>query len=211
MSLYFGCLSVSFMTLIHAFWFVALAVADRIAIWPLLPICLAMDSTWFSPTSFVVTWLTNTLRASGATSESIPTILIPFCAACLRAGATALGSLPAMMIAVGFCWAIELMSGTCDDAPASVEPWMRSLPPSSLAASTTPECSNSSYGLPSCFGIDTIFRPFGIGADGLAPASAFEDAWVEPPEFELESFLGEPHAAATRASAATSTDASSRR
>ena len=53
------------MTLIHAFWFVALAVADRIAIWPLLPICLAIDSTWFSPTSFVVTWLMNTLRASG--------------------------------------------------------------------------------------------------------------------------------------------------
>jgi hypothetical protein len=37
------------MTLIHAFWLVALAVAERIAIWPLLPICLAIDSTWFSP------------------------------------------------------------------------------------------------------------------------------------------------------------------
>jgi hypothetical protein len=49
-----------------------------------------------------------------------------------------------MMIASGFCWTIELMIGTCDDAPASVEPWMRSLPPSSLSASWTPECSNSS-------------------------------------------------------------------
>ena len=123
------------MTLIHAFWFVALAVADRIAIWPLLPICLAIDSTWFSPTSFVVTWLMNTLRASGATSESIATTLMPRWAACLRAGATAFGSLPAMMIAFGFCWTIELMSGTCDDAPASVEPWMRLLPPSSFSAS----------------------------------------------------------------------------
>src|SRR4029078_414006 len=122
MSLYFGCLSVSFMTLIHAFWFVALAVADRIAIWPLLPICLAIDSTWFWPTSFVVTWLMNTLRASGATSESIATTLIPRWAACLRAGATAFGSLPAMMIALGFCWTIEVMSRPCDDAPASLHP-----------------------------------------------------------------------------------------
>ena len=95
-------------------------------------------------TSSVVTWLMNTLRASGATSESIATTLMPFAAACFSAGATAFGSFPAMMIAAGFCCVIELMSGTCDDAPASVEPWMRSLPPSSFAASTTPECSNSS-------------------------------------------------------------------
>ena len=77
MSLYFGFLSFSFMTLIQAFWFVALAVAERIAISPLSPICLAIDSTWFSPTSCVVTWLTNTLRASGATSESIADDLDP--------------------------------------------------------------------------------------------------------------------------------------
>src|SRR5215211_2333223 len=67
MSLYLGSLSVSFITLIQAFWFVAFAVADRIAISPLLSICLAIDSTWFSPTSLVVTWLMKTLRASGAT------------------------------------------------------------------------------------------------------------------------------------------------
>src|SRR3954465_4614333 len=167
MFLYLGCLSVSFMTLIHAFWFVALAVADRIAIWPLSPICLAIDSTWFWPTSFVVTWLTNTLRAPGATSGSIATTLIPRCAACFSDGATAFGSLPAMMIAAGFCWAIELMSGTCDDPPASGEPWRRAAPPGSLAASTAPECSNPSYGLPSCLGIETIFRPLGIGALGF--------------------------------------------
>ena len=35
------------MTLIQAFWLVAFAVADRIAISPLLSICLAIDSTWF--------------------------------------------------------------------------------------------------------------------------------------------------------------------
>src|SRR3954470_4100135 len=125
MSLYFGSLSVSFMTLIHAFWLVALAVAERIAIWPLLSICLAIDSTWFLPTSSVVTWLMNTLRASGATSESMPTICMPFWAACLRAGATALGSLPAMMIASGFCWTAELMIGIWVAAPASVGPVIR--------------------------------------------------------------------------------------
>ena len=35
MSLYLGFFSVSFITLIHAFWFVALAVAERIAMSPL--------------------------------------------------------------------------------------------------------------------------------------------------------------------------------
>ena len=88
--------------------------------------------------------MTNTERASGATSESMPTTLIPRLAACLRAGATAFGSLPAMMIASGFCWATELMMDTCEDAPASVEPWMRLEPPSSFSASSTPECSVSS-------------------------------------------------------------------
>jgi hypothetical protein len=77
MSLYFGSFRVSFITSIQAFWLVALAVAERIAISPLLSICLAIDSTWFLPTSSVVTWLMKTLRASGATSESMPTIFTP--------------------------------------------------------------------------------------------------------------------------------------
>ena len=132
------------MTLIQAFWLVAFAVADRIAISPLSPICLAIDSTWSLPTSSVVTWLMNTLRASGATSESMPTTFTPRCAACFSAGATALGSLPAMMIASGFCWTAVLMIGICVDAPASVGPVIRFEPPSSLSASSTPECSNSS-------------------------------------------------------------------
>src|SRR5215217_6737903 len=101
MSLYLGCLSVSFITLIQAFWLVALAVAERIAISPLLSIWRAIDSTWFWPTSWVVTWLMNTLRASGATSESMLTTFTPFWAACLSAGAIAFGSLPAMISASG--------------------------------------------------------------------------------------------------------------
>ena len=58
----------------------------------------------------------------------------------------------------------------CDDAPASVGPEMRFEPPSSFSASSTPECSNSSYGLPSCFGIETVLRPFLISAFGIGAA-----------------------------------------
>src|SRR4051812_1493865 len=98
----------------------------------------------------------------------MPTTLMPFAAACLSDGATASGSLPAMMIASGFCCTAALMIGICEDAPASVAPEMRLDPPSSLSASSTPECSNSSYGLPSCFGIETVLSPFGISAVGSA-------------------------------------------
>src|SRR3954447_22446784 len=169
-----------------------------------------MDSTWFSPTSCVVTWLTNTLRASAATSESMPTTLIPRCAACLSAGATAPGSLPAMMIASGFCWTAALMIEICDDADASVGPVILLEPLSSFSASSTPECSNSSYGLPSCFGIETVLRPCGIlalGSGALESELLDDDDDEELPD-ELDSSLVSPHAAktniATMASAASS-------
>ena len=132
------------MNLIQVFWFGAFAVAERIAISPLPPICFEISSTWPLPISGAEVWLTNTVRASGATSESIATTLTPRWSACLRAGATAFGSLPAMMIASGFCWTAELMIDTCEEAPASVGPEIRFEPPSSLSASSTPECSVSS-------------------------------------------------------------------
>jgi hypothetical protein len=140
----------------------------------------------------------NTVRASGATSESMATTFTPRVAACLSAGATALGSLPAMMRASGFCWTTELMSGTCEDAPASVGPTMRSLPPSSVSAFWTPPCSISSYGFPSCLGIETVFRPFLIVADASAAAVDFEAP--ELPDDSL-SLLVDPQADTTRASA----------
>src|SRR4051794_35841739 len=150
----------------------------------------------------------NTERASAATSESMPTILTPRLAACLSAGATAFGSLPAMMIASGFDCAAELMIGICEEAPASVGPWMRLEPPSSLSASVMPECSYSSYGLPSCLGIETVLSPVGIFAFGSA-APPPPEAWVDvsPPDaVDSEELLVSPHAAttnaATRASAA---------
>ena len=43
--MYSGFLSSSFMTLIQAFWLVAFAVADRMAMSPLPPISLAIDFT----------------------------------------------------------------------------------------------------------------------------------------------------------------------
>ncbi len=54
--------SSSSMKEIHSFWLVALAVADRIAIWPSPPICSAMSSTWMMATSSATTWLMNTSR-----------------------------------------------------------------------------------------------------------------------------------------------------
>jgi hypothetical protein len=153
----------------------------------------------------------KTLRASGATSESMPTIFTPRCAACLSAGATALGSLPAMMIALGFCCTAALMIGIWVDAPASVGPVIRFEPPSSLRASSMPECSYSSYGLPSCLGIETVFMPGLIGAFGLgAPASdvlAVPCAdWVDDPVSEL--FLVSPQAARTNAASSASATSS---
>jgi hypothetical protein len=125
----------------------------------------------------------------------------------LSAGATASGSLPAMMIAAGLPCAAALMIGICVDAPASVGPLIEFAPPSSLSASSMPECSNSSYGLPSCFGIETVFRPFGISALGLTPPSFAGVAVASPPDAAFSSFVS-PHAtttnAATRASAASS-------
>src|SRR5215210_8275346 len=117
-------------------------------------------------------------------------------AACLSAGATAAGSLPAMMIASGFCCTAALMIEICDDAPASVGPVIRFEPPSSSSASSTPECSYSSYGLPSCLGIDTVLRPCLISAFGSAPppeSEFFDDAAFD----ESDSSCVSPHAANT--------------
>ena len=70
MSLYSGFLSSSFMKPIHVFWLVAFGVADRIAISPLLPICLASTCTSERPRSSALAWLMKRLRPAGAVSES---------------------------------------------------------------------------------------------------------------------------------------------
>src|SRR6185295_2017853 len=78
------------------------------------------------------------------------------------------------------------------------------------SASSTPECSNSSYGLPSCFGIETVLSPFGISALGSAVASADDGVEVASPEAAFSSFVS-PHAATTNAATNTSAASSTRR
>src|ERR1700712_1287537 len=94
------------MYLIQAFWFVALAAADRIAMSPVELICLASRSTSDVPMFWVSAWLMN--RWSGelpqAMSESKDTILMPTCAALFSVGQRADGSLAAMTIASALAW-----------------------------------------------------------------------------------------------------------
>src|SRR4029450_7127257 len=109
MFLYSGLVSSSFMNLIQVFWLVALGVADRMAMLPVLSICLASSWTWLRPMSSALGWLTKIWRPSGAVSESKDTTLTPWPWAALRAGTTALGSLAEMTIASWRCWARVLM------------------------------------------------------------------------------------------------------
>src|SRR5580658_3912210 len=85
-----------FMYPIQAFWFVALAAADRIAICPLPSISLARRSTSEVPTCAVFAWLMN--RWFGVVpqemSESKDTIAMPAVAAWFSDGHSADGSLP---------------------------------------------------------------------------------------------------------------------
>src|ERR1019366_4435133 len=86
-----------FMYTIHEFWFVAVAAADRMAIWPLLPISLASKSTSDSPMVDVTAWLTN--RWFGhVTSESAETTTRPAARAWASDGHRADGSFPAITI-----------------------------------------------------------------------------------------------------------------
>ena len=73
---------------IHAFWFVADAAAERIAISPVLLICFASRSTSLVPIALESAWLMNMLRQAGA-SESYVTTAIFFAIACLSVGHSA--------------------------------------------------------------------------------------------------------------------------
>ena len=116
-----------------------------------------------------------------------------------------------MMIASAFCWTAALMNEICDDADASVGPVILFVPPSSFIASSMPECSNSSYGLPSCFGIETVLRPVFEGRVRIGARLRGEDSDCDAPlPLDAWSSLVSPHAA-TNAVAATSTSAASTR
>ena len=88
---YSGFASSVFMTSIHAFWLVALGVADRIAISPEPPIASEISFTWPAAISCEVAWLTKTSRASGAASESNVTTLSPCERARLERGRDGVG------------------------------------------------------------------------------------------------------------------------
>ena len=55
---------------IHAFWLVALAAADRMAISPLPPICSEISSSCLAAMPSAVAWLMNRSRQSGLVSAS---------------------------------------------------------------------------------------------------------------------------------------------
>ena len=136
-------LSCSFMYLIHAFWFVAVAAADKIAIWPELPICLARRSTSEVPIDLVSAWLMNRWLAQ-VTSESKETTLMPAAWAWPSAGHSALGSLPAMTIASACAWIAAWMDGICAAAVSAVPLLTTTLPPSSFSAAVPPASAMTS-------------------------------------------------------------------
>src|SRR3954447_4501845 len=200
MPLYWGFFSSSFMNLIQVFWFVAFGVADRIAISPLLPICLASSCTSLRPRSSGLAWLMNTLRPAGAVSESYVTTLMPCDIARFSEGTTAFGSLAEIAMASTFCEVRVLMYETCDDALASDGPTRLPSPPSVLTASSPPLSEIAKYGLLSCLGRKAIFRPFLTSPPALLAGCVEVEAGVAD---ELDSLLFvEPQAA--RTSAATS-------
>src|ERR1700754_2485491 len=130
----FGYLtSSSFMNLIQAFWFVALAAADRMPISPVELICLASRSTCEVPMVLVSAWLMN--RWFGAVpqemSESNATIAMPFLAAWFSDGHSADGSLPAMTIASALAWIAAWIDGIWAAAVSWVPLETTTLPPSS--------------------------------------------------------------------------------
>src|SRR3954452_2655271 len=143
---YFG--SCSFMYLIQAFWFVALAAAERMPMSPLDPICLASRSTWDVPIVLVSAWLMN--RWLGALpqemSESNETIAMPFFAAWFSDGHSADGSLPAMTIASALAWIAAWIDGIWAAAVSSVPLETTTLPPSSCRAFAPPSSARTSYG-----------------------------------------------------------------
>src|SRR6476646_4978194 len=110
----FGWLAASsfFIVAIQAFWLVALAAADRIAISPESPMSWAIMSTCTLAMPSAVAWLMNTSRQSGLVSESKVTTLMPADMACLRASQGADGSSEEMTMALVPCWVAVLMNGT---------------------------------------------------------------------------------------------------
>ena len=145
--------SVVFIRSIQAFWFVAVAAAERIAMSPVqLGASSHAQSDRFTPTPLKSTWLTNTSYAPTAGLESKPTTLIPAAIAALSDGATS--SLPSaeMMIASTFWVVRSAMNGTWRAAVAWFGPTWVTVLPVSAAALSTPVFAAAKYWLTMSFG-----------------------------------------------------------
>jgi len=97
-----------------------------------------MLSNWALAIAGPVVWFTNTFRAAGATSESQEITLTPAFSARFRAGATALGSLPAIARDCTFWPVALLMKGICAAAVPCDGPTCLNFPFSSPAACFAP-------------------------------------------------------------------------
>jgi hypothetical protein len=94
---------------IQAFWFVAFAVADRIATLPAPPICSPIRSIWVCAMPSAVAWLMKTSRQAGSVSESKVTTLAPPERAWSSAEQIALGSFAEVTMTSAPCWVSVLM------------------------------------------------------------------------------------------------------
>src|SRR5262249_55091051 len=144
-----------FMYLIHEFWFVALAAADRIAICPSELICFASRSTSDVPIVFVSAWLMN--RCGGVfpdcMSQGKEQVLMPGrCARC-RDGQRADGSFAATTIASACAWMAAWIDGSCAAAVSCVPLLTVTEPPSSESAFSPPLSASTSYGFWVSFGM----------------------------------------------------------
>ena len=87
------------------------------------------------------------------TSESNERILMPAEAACSSDGHSALGSLPAITIALACAWMAAWIEGIWAAAVSAVPLLTTTLPPSSASAFEPPASARTSYGFWVSFGM----------------------------------------------------------
>ena len=87
------------------------------------------------------------------TSESNATTFVPCAWACLSAGQTACGSLPAMTMPAAWLWIAAWIAGCCAAAVSSVPDETTCFSPSAVRASFPPWSAITSYGFRVSFGM----------------------------------------------------------
>ncbi len=183
------------MKAIHAFWFVAEAAAETIAIWPEPPICFASRSTSLAPIPCAVAWLMNRLRHSGA-SESYVTTVMPFCIAELSVGQRAEASVadtsrtfaPLVIAAwMAGIWEAGVAAVPLVSVPDSLRAFRAAIAPPDFALSAVVK-----YELPRFFGMTKTFRPVFIGAAADAIAAPKTQISASAVPVASTRFLREP-------------------